>query len=386
MPKPLQQDHFRVTPQKHENSSIPVDGESSLGRQQYLTGRGAQINTKNRFLKDEYAQEHIEGIDVPNAIGDEEKNEATQYQEQEVKSIVNKVESPDVGMMYSMNPYAGCEHGCIYCYARNVHEYWGYSAGLDFERKIIVKANATKLLRKFLMHPKWDATPIMLSGNTDCYQPAEQTYRLTRGLLEVCNEFNQPVGILTKNSWILKDKDVLQDMAKKKIVSAMVSITSFNEDLRRVMEPRTTTAKQKLKVINELSTAGVRMGIMMGPMIPGLNEHEMQRIMKAAKDNGATFTAYTFIRLNGAIKFLFHDWLYKNFPDRADKVWHHIEHSHDGKVNDSRWGVRMRGEGPIAKLVADQYKKYGKLYGMNTEEWSLNRNLFRRPGEQGRLF
>jgi len=226
----------------------------------------------------------------------------------------------------------------------------------------------------------------MLSGNTDCYQPAEQKYRLTRGLLEVCNEFNQPVGILTKNAWILKDKDVLQEMAKKKIVSAMVSITSFNEDLRRVMEPRTTTAKQKLKVINELSSAGVRMGIMMGPMIPGLNEHEMQRIMKAARDNGATFTAYTFIRLNGAIKFLFHDWLYKNFPDRADKVWHLVEQSHDGKVNDTRWGVRMRGEGNIAQMVAQQYKKYGKLYGMNAEDWSLNTGIFRRPGAQGKLF
>jgi DNA repair photolyase len=302
------------------------------------------------------------------------------------KTIVNKVESPDVGMSYSMNPYAGCEHGCIYCYARNVHEYWGYSAGMDFEQKILIKKNAPELLRKFLMHPKWDATPIMLSGNTDCYQPAEQIYRLTRGLLEVCNEFNQPVGILTKNAWILKDKDVLQEMGKKNIVSAMVSITSFNEDLRRVMEPRTVTAKAKLKVINELSSAGVRMGIMMGPMIPGLNEHEMQRIMKAARDNGATFTAYTFIRLNGAIKFLFHDWLYKNFPDRADKVWHHIEHSHDGQVNDTRWGVRMRGEGAIAQMVAQQYKKFGNLYGMNAEEWSLDRTKFRRPGMQTSLF
>ncbi len=310
---------------------------------QYLQGRGAQFNTKNRFLKNEKTREHIEAVDDWS-----EDNSPTQYLEQESKTIVNKVESPDVGMAYSMNPYAGCEHGCIYCYARNVHEYWGYSAGLDFERKIIVKKNAPQLLRKFLMHPKWECTPIMLSGNTDCYQPAEQKYRLTRSLLEVCNEFNQPVGILTKNSWILKDKDILQEMAKKQLVSAMVSITSFNEDLRRVMEPRTTTAKQKLKVIEELSNAGVRMGIMMGPMIPGLNDHEMQRIMKAASESGATFTAYTYIRLNGAIKFLFHDWLYKNFPDRADKVWHLIEASHDGKVNDTRWGVRMRGEGSIS--------------------------------------
>ncbi|MBL0267345.1 MAG: PA0069 family radical SAM protein [Chitinophagaceae bacterium] len=367
--QPLKQDHFKVATGKKEDQPA------------YLSGRGAQINTKNRFLKNENTREHIEGIDDW-----EESNVTTSYLEQESKTIVNKVESPDVGMSYSMNPYAGCEHGCIYCYARNVHEYWGYSAGLDFERKIIVKKNAPKLLRKFLMNKNWDATPIMLSGNTDCYQPAEQQYRLTRGLLEVCNEFNQPVGILTKNSWILRDKDVLQEMARKKIVSAMVSITSFNEDLRRVMEPRTTTAKQKLKVIQELSSAGVRMGIMMGPMIPGLNEHEMQRIMKAARDNGASFTAYTFIRLNGAIKLLFHDWLYKNFPDRADKVWHLIEQSHDGKVNDSRWGVRMRGEGSIAQMVAQQYKKYGKLYGMNAEEWSLDRTQFRRPGGQMKLF
>jgi DNA repair photolyase len=226
----------------------------------------------------------------------------------------------------------------------------------------------------------------MLSGNTDCYQPAEQKYRLTRGLLEVCNEFNQPVSILTKNSWIIKDKELLQEMAKKRLVSAMVSITSFNDELRRVMEPRTTTAKQRLKVIEELSNAGIHTGVMMGPMIPGLNEHEMQRIMKEAKDAGAKFTAYTFIRLNGAIKFLFHDWLYKNFPDRADKVWHMIEGGHNGQVNDTRWGVRMRGEGSIAEMVRQQYKKYGKLYGMNEERWELDTSIFRRPGEQGRLF
>ncbi|MDP4251562.1 MAG: PA0069 family radical SAM protein [Bacteroidota bacterium] len=348
---------------------------------QYLKGRGAQINTRNRFLRDEVSKEHVEGIDDWT-----ETNVATQYIEQESKSIVNKVDSPDVGMMYSMNPYAGCEHGCIYCYARNVHEYWGYSAGLDFERKIIVKKNAPQLLRKFLMNPRWECVPLAMSGNTDCYQPAEKIYRLTRGMLEVCNEFNQPVGMITKNAGMLRDKDLLQEMAKKKLVSILVSITSFNEDLRQKMEPRTTTAKQRLRTIRELSDTGVRAGVMLGPMIPGLNEHEMQRIMKEAADNGVTFTAYTFIRLNGAVKLLFHDWLYKNFPDRADKVWHLIENAHAGKVNDSRFGTRMRGEGSIAELVNQQYKKYGKLYGMNAERWELDCSRFRRPGEQGRLF
>jgi len=347
----------------------------------YLKGRGAQINPRNRFLKNEKIKDQIESIDDWT-----EPNPKTIYMEDHAKGIVNKVDSPDVGMMYSMNPYQGCEHGCIYCYARNSFEYWGWSAGIDFETKIIVKKNAPELLRKFLMNPKWEPVPISLSGNTDCYQPAEKKFRITRQLLEVCNQFNQPVGIITKNAGILRDKDLLQEMAKKNLVSVLVSITSFEEDLRRAMEPRTTTGKQRLKVIEELSKEGVRMGVMLGPMIPGLNEHEMQRIMKAASEAGAVFSAYTFIRLNGAIKLLFHDWIYKNFPDRADKVWHLIENAHDGKVNDSRFGIRMRGEGPIADLVRQQFRKYNKIYGLNAERWNLDSSQFRRPGEQGRLF
>ena len=347
----------------------------------YFKGRGAQINPRNRFLKNEKIKDQIESIDDWT-----EPNPKTIYMEDHAKGIVNKVDSPDVGMMYSMNPYQGCEHGCIYCYARNSFEYWGWSAGIDFETKIIVKKNAPDLLRKFLMNPKWEPVPISLSGNTDCYQPAEKKFKITRQLLEVCNQFNQPVGIITKNAGILRDNDLLQEMAKKNLVSVLVSITSFEEDLRRAMEPRTTTGKQRLKVIEELSKEGVRMGVMLGPMIPGLNEHEMQRIMKAASEAGAVFSAYTFIRLNGAIKLLFHDWIYKNFPDRADKVWHLIENAHDGKVNDSRFGIRMRGEGPIADLVRQQFRKYNKIYGLNAERWNLDSSQFRRPGEQGRLF
>lgn len=334
-----------------------------MDEQNYRRGRGAQFNPPNRFLKQSRQQLHTEGIDDWS-----ETNPATIYLEERARSIVNKVESPDVGMFYSMNPYQGCEHGCVYCYARNTHEYWGYSAGLDFERKIMVKMNAPKLLRKFLMDPKWECMPISLSGNTDCYQPAERKFGITRQLLEICNEFNQPVGMITKNAGMLRDKDLLQEMASKKLVSILVSITSLDEGLRNIMEPRTTTSKLRLRLISELSRSGVRMGVMLGPMIPGLNDHEMQRILKAAADNGASFTAYTFIRLNGAIKLIFHDWLFKNFPDRAEKVWHLIEQSHDGKVNDSRWGIRMRGEGNIAELVAQQYKKYGRLYGLNAED------------------
>ena len=347
----------------------------------YKHGRGAQINTKNKFIINETTKEHIEGIDdwIEPAV-------RTQFIDVDAKTIVNKVESPDVGMMYSMNPYQGCEHGCIYCYARNSFEYWGYSAGLDFETKILVKKTAPELLRKFLMNPKWECVPISLSGNTDCYQPAEKKFGITKQLLEVCLEFNQPVGIITKNAGILRDKELLVKMAAKNLVSVLVSITSFEDELRRVMEPRTTTSKQRLRVIQELSSEGVRMGVMLGPMIPGLNEHEMQRIMQAASSHGATFSAYTFIRLNGAIKLLFYDWLYKNFPDRADKVWHLIENGHGGKVNDSRWGVRMRGEGPISDLVRQQFVKYNKLYHLNDERWNLDCTQFKRPGEQGKLF
>lgn len=347
----------------------------------YLKGRGAQLNTKNRFLKNEKVKEHIEGIDEWT-----EKNEATEYLVDNAKGIVNKVDSPDVGMYYSMNPYQGCEHGCIYCYARNSFEYWGYSAGLDFERKIIVKKNAPELLKKFLMNPKWNCTPISLSGNTDCYQPAEQKFRLTRSLLEVCNQFNQPVGLITKNAGMLRDKDLLTEMGRKKLISILVSITSFNEDLRRVMEPRTTTARQRIKLIEELSSAGITMGVMLGPMIPGLNDHEMHNIIKAASEAGATFSAYTFIRLNGSIKLIFHDWLYKNFPDRADKVWHLIEASHGGKVNDSEWGRRMRGSGNVAELIGQQYKKFTKKYGLNHERLDLDISKFSRPGSQISLF
>ena len=347
----------------------------------YKKGRGAQFNTRNRFLKNEVTREHVEAIDDW-----VEADVQTSHIEVFPKSIVNKVDSPDVGMWYSMNPYQGCEHGCIYCYARNSFEYWGYSAGLDFESKILVKKNAPQLLRKFLMNPKWECVPISMSGNTDCYQPAEKKFGLSRSLLEICLEFNQPVGIITKNAGILRDRELLQEMARKNLISVLVSVTSFNEDLRRAMEPRTTTGKQRIRTIAELSKLGVPMGVMLGPMIPGLNEHEMPAILKAASSAGATFSAYTFIRLNGAIKLLFHDWLYKNFPDRADKVWHMIEDSHDGKVNDSRWGVRMRGEGSIARMVNDQYHTYTKKYGLGHERLMMDCSNFRRPGEQGRLF
>ena len=349
--------------------------------QEYLNGRGAQFNTTNKFLKNTLAKEHPEGIDDW-----EEPNSKTTFIIGTSKSVVNKVESPDVGMAYSLNPYQGCEHGCIYCYARNSHEYWGFSAGLDFERKIIVKKDAPELFKKFLEKKNWDATPISLSGNTDCYQPAERKFRLTRQLLEIALAYNQPITMITKNALILRDIDILQEMAKLNLAMVYVSITTLDEKLRSKLEPRTTTAKQRLKIIEELSKVNLPTGVMAAPMIPGLNNHEIPAILQASANNGAISAGYTVVRLNGVINKIFEDWLRKNFPDRFDKVWHMIQSCHNGNVNDSRFKTRMRGEGNFAEMIRDTFKLHCRLNGLNQESIVLDRTLFKIPQAQMSLF
>ena len=347
----------------------------------YVKGRGAQLNPHNHFQKNNYVQEHVEGID------DWEVTQSkTSFIIGKSKSIVNKVASPDVGMAYSLNPYQGCEHGCTYCYARNAHEYWGYSAGLDFERKIIVKQDAPALFKKFLERKGWDASVISLSGNTDCYQPAERKFKLTRQLLEIALAYKQPIGMITKNALILRDKDILQEMAKQNLCRVYVSINSLNEDLRMKMEPRTTTAKQRLKIVDELSKAGIPMGVMVAPLVPGLSDHEVPKILKAIGENGAQRAGYTIVRLNGAIGPIFEDWLQKNYPDRADKVWHMIQSCHRGSVNDSRFGDRMRGDGNIAQMISDTFKLHCRINKLNLEDSPLDSSLFRVPRAQLGLF
>ena len=347
----------------------------------YVKGRGAQLNPHNHFQKNNYVQEHVEGID------DWEVTQSkTSFIIGKSKSIVNKVASPDVGMAYSLNPYQGCEHGCTYCYARNAHEYWGFSAGLDFERKIIVKQDAPALFKKFLERKGWDASVISLSGNTDCYQPAERKFKLTRQLLELALAYKQPIGMITKNALILRDKDILQEMAKQNLCRVYVSINSLNEDLRMKMEPRTTTAKQRLKIVDELSKAGIPMGVMVAPLVPGLSDHEVPKILKAIAENGAQRAGYTIVRLNGAIGPIFEDWLQKNYPDRADKVWHMIQSCHGGSVNDSRFGDRMRGDGKIAQMISDTFKLHCRINKLNLEDSPLDSSLFRVPRAQLGLF
>lgn len=336
-------------------------------------GRGAQYNPKNKFLKGEYVQEHIESIDDW-----EQELRKTEYIYDDSRTIVNKVDSPDVGMAFSANPYQGCEHGCIYCYARNSHEYWGYSAGMDFESRIVVKQNAPQLLKKFFENKNWVPTTISLSGNTDCYQPIERKMRITRKMLEICLEYRNPVGIISKNALILRDLDILTELAKHNLVQVFSSITSMDEDLRKVLEPRTASYRSRLKVVETLSNSGVPTGIMNAPIIPGLNDSHMHDVLKASAEAGAKWAGYTVVRLNGAVGPIFKDWLYKAFPDRAEKVWNMICSCHGGNVNDSRWGNRMIGDGKFAELIRTQFKLYCNKYGLNKTKLELNTNDFRR--------
>ncbi|ELR69816.1 Radical SAM domain protein [Fulvivirga imtechensis AK7] len=342
----------------------------------YHKGRGAQIKTTNPFLKQEYVAEHIEGLDeelLPEKI-------VTQVFYETPKKVVNRVESPDVGMAYSLNPYQGCEHGCIYCYARKTHEYWGYNAGLDFETKIVVKKNAPELLEKQLLQKSWKPVPIMLSGNTDCYQPLERKLGITRKLLGIFLKYRHPVGIITKNVTILRDLDILTELAKDRLVHVVFSITTLDEKLRSLLEPRTASAVKKLHAIGELSNAGIPVTIMNAPIIPGLNHYEIPKVIKAAAEHGALSAGYTIVRLNGYIGEVFEDWLTKNFPDRFNKVWNQICEVHGGHVNDSQFGRRMRGEGNIADIIAQLFNSSRDKYMAGREIPPFDVSKFRRGG------
>ena len=258
----------------------------------YIKGRGAQENTPNTFLQylHETRSEFLEFCSIEGEIADTNK---TQYLPIFPKTIVNKVSSPDIGMSYSMNPYQGCEHGCIYCYARNTHEYWGYSAGLDFERRILIKKDAPQLLEEKLKSKAWKANTIVLSGNTDCYQPAEQQFKITRACLEIFLKYRHPVGIITKNALILRDLDILKELTALKLIGVNVSVTSLSEETRRILEPRTTTIKKRLETIKILTEHGIPVNAMLAPIIPGINSHEILPLAKAVSERGAVSLAFT---------------------------------------------------------------------------------------------
>lgn len=346
-----------------------------------IKGRGAQIKAANPFLSAEYVTEHSEGLDEAFEISSK-----TKFFEETPKKIVNPVDSPDIGMEYSMNPYQGCEHGCVYCYARNTHAYWGFNAGIDFEQNIIVKKNAPELLEKQLSHPKWKVAPIMFSGNTDCYQPAEKKFGITRKMLGVLLKFKHPVGMITKNSLILRDLDLLQELAQYNLVRVAVSINSLTEALRLKMEPRTASYRKRLEVIEKLSEKNIPVIVMAAPVIPGLNDHELPDVLKAAAGRGARGAAFTIVRLNGEVGNVFENWIRTAFPDRADKVLHRIQSCHGGSLNDSRWGRRMRGEGNVAESIHQLFRMASAKYFKKEKLLPLNCAAFKVPKAQMELF
>jgi len=336
---------------------------------EYIKGRGAQINPNSPF-------EQIRRDADPRAHLEPDEKLATELLNVHPKTILNKVKSPDIPMDFSMNPYQGCEHGCVYCYARNTHPYWGYSAGMDFERKILVKKNAARLLEQKLKHPAWRATPIMLAGNTDCYQPAERDLQITRACLEVLWKYRHPVGLITKNSLILRDLDILKKMAKHQLVRVAISITTLDESLRNRLEPRTSTIANRLKTVRQLSENGIPVNVMMAPVIPGLNDHEILKMGERTAELGARALHYTIVRLNGDVALIFEDWIRKTFPDRADKVLQKIKDCHGGTLGDSRFGKRMAGEGSIAKIIKQQFALARKLYFKDRELPPFNLDLY----------
>lgn len=345
----------------------------------YKSGRGAQINPANRFSSFE------KGEDFDDIDPEERIDNKTKFIEVHPKTIVNKVTSSDVGMFYSVNPYQGCEHGCTYCFARPTHEYWGYSAGTDFERIIMVKKNAPELLEQAITRKFWEVHPISLSGNTDCYQPCEKEYKITRQLLEVMLKYKHPVSIITKNALVTRDADILQELAKLKLTAVYISLTSLKEDLRRKLEPRTASVSKKLNTIKLLSDLGIPVGVMMAPIIPGLNDDEIFSLAKAVSDNGAKSLSSIVVRLNGPNGQIFTDWVTKNYPDRANKVLNQLKDMHGGKLNDSRFGTRMKGEGNYAELINRQMELAKKKFFPNSTRNNLRTDLFEIPDTSGQM-
>ncbi|MFO0322959.1 MAG: PA0069 family radical SAM protein [Bacteroidota bacterium] len=332
----------------------------------YFKGRGAQFNPINKFEKNTYENTFPEMID----------EDFLQAQKTEIiysypKTIINKIENTDIGLAYSLNPYQGCEHGCVYCYARNTHEYWGYSAGLDFERKIIVKKNAATLLEKTLSHKNWKPQPIMLSGNTDCYQPIEKELEITRSILQVCLKYKHPVSIITKNTLIIRDLDILKELAALNLVHVMISLTGNDEKTRLLLEPRTSSYKNRIEVISKLSKNGIPCGVMVAPIIPGINHYEIPKVIERSANAGASSAGITIVRLNGAVEHIFKDWLVKNFPDRASKVWNQISSCHGGKVSDSRKSIRLKGQGAIAESIMQLFIVSKEKYIKPKEEFKF---------------
>jgi DNA repair photolyase len=338
-----------------------------------LHGRGTGANPTNRFETIEYDRDE-------DAEPDDGPGPRTTFYKDTSRSLITTNDSPDVPFDASINVYRGCEHGCIYCYARPFHEYLGLSAGLDFESKIFVKEDAPNLLRRELDSPRWKPKTLAMSGVTDCYQPIERRLHLTRRCLEVMVEFRQAVAIVTKNRLVVRDADLLGKLSVHGAASVRIGVTSLDPGLANIMEPRATTPAARLEAIRELAAAGVPVGVMVAPIIPGLNDHEAPAILEAARSAGAMEANYTILRLPFGVKDLFVGWVEERFPTRASKILGRIRDMRDGKLNESEFGKRMRGSGPIADVIDQVFRNHRRRLGFPGLA-PLSTAAFRRPAE-----
>jgi DNA repair photolyase len=341
-------------------------------------GRGSASNPKNRF-------DTIERVPEPPEDSDQAAGPHTQFLVDSSKSIIAYNDSPDVGFDASVNPYRGCEHGCIYCYARPTHEYLGFSSGLDFETKIMVKEDAPELLRKEFSSKKWQPQILALSGVTDCYQPAEKTKQITRRCLEVCLEFRNPVVIITKNHLVTRDIDVLAGLARFDCAGVTISVTTLDAKLASLLEPRASRPARRLGAIKKLAEAGIPVGYLQAPMIPGLTDSEAPAIAMAAAQAGATFAGYVALRLPFAVKALFEQWLEQHYPDRKDKVLNRIRALRGGKLNDPNFTSRMRGEGVFAEQMNELFHLATRKAGIRRRWPEFSTAHFRRPANSPQL-
>lgn len=347
---------------------------NSIKNPNILRGRGAPRNIDHRFTQRSLVTDPAEAEAAPHPD--------TQITPIRARSIITRNRSPDVGFDLSVNPYQGCEHGCVYCFARPTHAYHDLSPGLDFETRILAKTNAVELLRKELSAPSYRCEPIAIGVNTDAYQPAERRLEITRGLLEACLDFRQPVVLITKSALILRDLDLLGELAAFELVRTSVSVTTLDAELKRRLEPRTAGPAARLKVIAELAGAGVPVSAMVAPVIPRINDHEIEHILEAVAERGARSASYVLLRLPWEVEPLFRDWLAAHYPDRAEAVMRAVASCRGGKAYDSTFHKRMRGEGLIADMIAGRFKLARRRHGLDGDSPALRTDLFRRAADR----
>jgi DNA repair photolyase len=351
-----------------------------------LPGRGAAGNPGNRFARLTVSPVEADGGAEGGASHDPGASPSplTRFYEDHPRSIVARNESPDVGFDAGVNPYRGCEHGCAYCFARPSHEYLGFSAGLDFETRIMVKRDAPSLLRETLADPRWRPRPLMLSGNTDPYQAVERRLGITRGCLEVLAEARHPVGIITKSHGVVRDIDLLSELARHRAVAVTLSVTSLRRKLQRVLEPRASTPRQRLGALRTLADAGIPVGVNLAPVVPGLTDEEMASILEAAADAGATWAGYILLRLPHGVKGLFVDWLEAHVPERRERVLHRLRDAYGGALYDPAFHVRGKGRGPYAEQLRQLFRVTSRRLGLGKMP-VLSAAAFRRPARGSQL-